>query len=125
MSKKSASGHIGSDEVNVEEPSIGRLIAFLFLINFAGLFVIIPLRKTMIIRHRLTQQVVTLFKSLGGTVLWPLLQWFFAGGKNCGFQAFPTFGITAYRRGFYFDFSMANIGVGMICPPMITTSMLV
>jgi hypothetical protein len=43
--------------------------------------------------------VVTLFKSLGATVLWPIFQWFFAGGKNCGFQIFPTFGMAAYRRG--------------------------
>ncbi|XP_062194887.1 probable metal-nicotianamine transporter YSL17 [Phragmites australis] len=148
MSGKFASGHVGSDEKNIEEPKIGRLIAFLFLTNFAGLFMIVPLRKVMIIRHRLSypsgtatahlinsfhtphgakqvrQQVLTLFKSLGGTVLWPLFQWFFAGGKDCGFQVFPTFGITAYRRGFYFDFSTTNVGVGMICPTMITVSML-
>ncbi|RLM60848.1 putative metal-nicotianamine transporter YSL17 [Panicum miliaceum] len=148
MSGKLANGNVGSDEKNTEEPNIGRLVAFLFLINFAGLFMILPLRKMMIVRHRLTypsgtatahlinsfhtphgasqvrQQVFTLFKSLGATVLWPLFQWFFAGGKGCGFQVFPTFGLTAYRRGFYFDFSTTNVGVGMICPPMITVSML-
>ncbi|KAF0898873.1 hypothetical protein E2562_011932 [Oryza meyeriana var. granulata] len=145
--KSAIEGHIGNGK-NVEEPNIQRLIAFLFLVNFAGLFIIVPLRKMMIIRHRLTfpsgtatahlinsfhtphgakqarQQVVTLFKSLGATVLWPLFQWFFAGGKNCGFELFPTFGMTAYRRGFYFDFSTTNVGIGMICPPMITASML-
>ncbi|KAF2918976.1 hypothetical protein DAI22_08g100000 [Oryza sativa Japonica Group] len=149
MSGKSANeGHIGSHGRNVEEPNIGRVIAFLFLVNFSGLFIIVPLRKMMIIRHRLTfpsgtatahlinsfhtphgakqarLQVVTLFKSLGATVLWPIFQWFFAGGKNCGFQIFPTFGMAAYRRGFYFDFSTTNVGIGMICPPMITASML-
>nr|XP_034601203.1 probable metal-nicotianamine transporter YSL17 [Setaria viridis]TKW09658.1 hypothetical protein SEVIR_6G117200v2 [Setaria viridis] len=148
MSRKWDNGHVGSDQKNVEEPNIGRLMAFLFLINFAGLFMIVPLRELMIIRHRLTypsgtatahlinsfhtphvarqvrQQVFTLFKSLGATVLWPLFQWFFAGGKDCGFQVFPTFGMTAYRRGFYFDFSTTNVGVGMLCPPMITVSML-
>ncbi|RLN04293.1 putative metal-nicotianamine transporter YSL17 [Panicum miliaceum] len=148
MSGKLANGNVGSDEKNTEEPNIGRLVAFLFLINFAGLFMILPLRKVMIVRHRLTypsgtatahlinsfhtphgasqvrQQVFTLFKSLGTTVLWPLFQWFFAGGKDCGLQVFPTFGLTAYRRGFYFDFSTTNVGVGMICPPMITVSML-
>ncbi|CAL4940858.1 unnamed protein product [Urochloa decumbens] len=148
MSGKWGNGHVGGDEKNTEEPNIGRLVAFLFLINFAGLFMIVPLRKVMIIRHRLTypsgtatahlinsfhtphgarhvrKQVLTLFKSLGATVLWPLIQWFFAGGKECGFRVFPIFGITAYRRGFYFDFSTTNVGVGMLCPPMITISML-
>ncbi|CAO2210600.1 unnamed protein product [Urochloa humidicola] len=148
MSGKWANGHVGSDQNNTEEPNVGRLVAFLFLINFAGLFMIVPLREMMIIRHRLTypsgtatahlinsfhtphgarqvrQQVLTLFKSLGATVLWPLFQWFYAAGKECGFQVFPIFGINAYRRGFYFDFSATNVGVGMLCPPMITVSML-
>uniref|UniRef100_A0A0D3GYE3 Uncharacterized protein n=1 Tax=Oryza barthii TaxID=65489 RepID=A0A0D3GYE3_9ORYZ len=166
MSGKSATeGHIGSHGRNVEEPNIGRLIAFLFLINFSGLFIIVPLRKMMIIRHRLTfpsgtatahlinsfhtphgakqarQQVVTLFKSLGATVLWPIFQWFFAGGKNCGFQIFPTLAwrhiaadlqnfvqsgpkIVWHYKMFYFNFSTTNVGIGMICPPMITASML-
>ncbi|WVZ98210.1 hypothetical protein U9M48_043678 [Paspalum notatum var. saurae] len=137
-----------SNQTNVE-PDIGRLMAFLFLINFAGLFMVVPLRKVMIIRHRLTypsgtaaghlinslhtphdavqvrKQVLALFKSLGATTLWPIFQWFFAGGKDCGFQVFPTFGITAYRRGFYFDSSMTNVGIGMICAPMISVSMLI
>ncbi|KAJ1262554.1 hypothetical protein BS78_09G117500 [Paspalum vaginatum] len=131
------------------EPNIGRLMAFLFLINFAGLFMVVPLRKVMIIRHRLAypsgtaaghlinslhtphdavhvrKQVLALFKSLGATTLWPIFQWFFAGGKDCGFQVFPTFGITAYHRGFYFDSSMTNVGIGMICAPIITVSMLI
>ncbi|KAF0930600.1 hypothetical protein E2562_033764 [Oryza meyeriana var. granulata] len=54
-----------------------------------------------------------------------LFQWFFAGGEDCGFHTFPTFGLTAYRRGLYFDFSMANVGVGMISPYKTTMSMLV
>uniref|UniRef100_J3MRT8 Metal-nicotianamine transporter n=1 Tax=Oryza brachyantha TaxID=4533 RepID=J3MRT8_ORYBR len=149
MSAKSATErHIGNEGKNMDEPNIGRLIAFLFLVNFAGLFIIIPLRKMMIIRHRLTfpsgtatahlinsfhtphgakqarQQVGTLLKSLGATVLWPLFQWLFTGGKNCGLEAFPTFGMLAYQRGFYFDLSTTNVGIGMICPPMITASML-
>ncbi|CAO2189001.1 unnamed protein product [Urochloa humidicola] len=148
MSGKWANGHDEGDQKNTEDPNIGRLVAFLFLVNFAGLFMIVPLRKVMIIRHRLTypsgtatahlinsfhtphgarqvrEQVFMLFKSLGATVLWPLLQWFFAAGKECGFKVFPIFGITAYRRGFYFDFSTTNVGVGMLCPPMITVSML-
>jgi uncharacterized oligopeptide transporter (OPT) family protein len=44
----------GGDTKNVVEPSIGRLITFLFLVSFSGLFILMPFRKVMIIRHRLT-----------------------------------------------------------------------
>ncbi|EAZ42162.1 hypothetical protein OsJ_26727 [Oryza sativa Japonica Group] len=104
MSGKSANeGHIGSHGRNVEEPNIGRVIAFLFFVNFSGLFIIVPLRKMMIIRHRLT------FPS--GTATAHLINSFHTphGAKQARF---------------YFDFSTTNVGIGMICPPMITASML-
>jgi uncharacterized oligopeptide transporter (OPT) family protein len=51
---KKAAGEDMRDEKNTIEPSIGRLIAFLFLVSFSGLFILMPFRKVMIIRHQLT-----------------------------------------------------------------------
>jgi uncharacterized oligopeptide transporter (OPT) family protein len=149
MSKKIAEGFDeAKTSINVEEPSLGRLIAFLFLVSFVGLFSIVPLRKIMIISYKLTypsgsatahlinsfhtpqgaiqakQQVSILFKSFVGSFLWSLFQWFYSGGPGCGFSSFPTFGMEAYRRRFYFDFSATYIGVGMICPYIINFSLL-
>ncbi|KAF8649953.1 hypothetical protein HU200_064108 [Digitaria exilis] len=133
---------------NVEEPHMGRLVAFLFLTSFAGMFAVMPFRNSLIIRHHLTfptgtatahlinsmhtphgakqaiKQASVMFKSFGGTLAWSLWQWLFAGGDGCGFQSFPIFGLAAARNGFFFDFSMTNIGVGLFSPYNITISML-
>lgn len=69
------------------------------------------------------QQVRVLFRSLGGSVLWDVFQWFFSAARDCGFRAFPTFGLEAYKRGFYFDFCMTNVAIGMLCPYLITASL--
>ncbi|CAM0902702.1 unnamed protein product [Alopecurus aequalis] len=149
MSRDSADGNIGNGDNNVEEPNVGRMVAFLLLTSFAGMFAIMPFRNSLIIHHRLTfpsgtatahlintmhtpqgvkqasKQVAMLLKTFCGTVAWAVFQWFFAGGDDCGFRTLPTFGLMAYRLGFYFNFSMANVGVGMFCPYKITISMLV
>ncbi|KAI4978925.1 hypothetical protein ZWY2020_015678 [Hordeum vulgare] len=149
MGRKSAgSTDANKNDVNVEEPSITRMIAFLFLVSFAGIFIIMPFRKVMIIRHQLTfpsgtatahlinsfntpqgatqakMQVYVLFKSLAASMAWSIFQWFFSAGRDCGFRTFPTFGMEAYRHGFFFDFGMTNVGIGMICPYVISLSML-
>ncbi|XP_037474559.1 probable metal-nicotianamine transporter YSL17 [Triticum dicoccoides] len=148
MSKHSAEGGVGSDGLNVEEPEIGRMIVFLLLTSFAGLFAIMPFRDSLIVHRRLTfpsgtatahlintmhtpqgakqagQQLAMLSKTLFGTVAWSIFEWFFGVRKGCGLQAFPVFGLSAFQRGFYFDFSMTNVGVGMFCPYKITISML-
>ncbi|XP_020180943.1 probable metal-nicotianamine transporter YSL17 [Aegilops tauschii subsp. strangulata] len=148
MSKHSAEGGVGSDGLNVEEPDIGRMIVFLLLTSFAGILAIMPFRDSLIVHRRLTfpsgtatahlintmhtpqgakqagQQLAMLLKTLFGTVAWSIFEWFFAGRSGCGFQAFPVFGLGAFRRGFYYDFSMTNVGVGMFCPYKITISML-
>jgi len=148
MGKEAAGGDIG-DGKNIVEPSIGRLITFLFLVSFSGMFILMPLRKVMIIRHGLTypsgmataqlinsfhtpqgannarQQVHILFRSLGGTIFWNAFQWFFTAAKGCGFRAFPVFGLEAYKHGFYFDFCMTNIAIGMLCPYIITVSLFI
>lgn len=150
MSRNAAEGGVGSDGLNVEEPHVGRMISFLFLTHFAGLFVILPFRDYFIMRHNLTfpsgtatahlintihtphgakqasKQVSALLKTFLVTMAWSVFQWFFAGGggATCGFHAFPTFGLAALRRGFSFNFAMSNVGVGMLSPYKITVSML-
>ncbi|KAJ3685800.1 hypothetical protein LUZ61_014964 [Rhynchospora tenuis] len=135
--------------LDVKQLSLGWMIAYLFLTSFLGLFSVLPLRKVMILGYRLTypsgtatahvingfhtpqgalvakKQVSLLFKSFWGSFLWSLFQWFFSAGENCGFKAFPTFGLTAYENNFYFDFSATYVGVGMICPYLINISLLV
>jgi OPT family oligopeptide transporter len=147
MSKDAAEGGAASG-VNVEEPSVGRLVAFLFLTNFAGLFAVLPFRDYFIMRRNLTfpsgtatahlintihtphgakqadKQVSALLKTFAGTMAWSLFQWFFAGGATCGFHTFPTFGLAAFRRGFSFNFVLSNVGVGMLSPYKVTVSML-
>ncbi|CAL5060782.1 unnamed protein product [Urochloa decumbens] len=137
------------EDINVSSPSLGRLIIFYFLISFVGLFAIIPMRKAMIIRHRLTyatgtatahlinslhtpqgaqqakRQVSVMLKSLAGSLCWDIFQWFYTGGPNCGLASIPTFGLKAYQKGFYFNFSATYVGVGMICPTLVSISMLV
>ncbi|XP_054804538.1 probable metal-nicotianamine transporter YSL7 [Prosopis cineraria] len=56
--------------------------------------------------------------------LWGFFQWFYVASDHCGFQAFPSLGLKAYKHRFYFDFSTIYIGVGMICPRIINISML-
>ncbi|TVU02361.1 hypothetical protein EJB05_52146 [Eragrostis curvula] len=134
---------------NVTEPSVGRTMAFFFLVSFVGLLAIVPMRKTMIIRHRLTfpsgsatahlinsfhtphgasqakRQVTLVLRTCFGSLFWSVFQWFYTGGPNCGFTSFPTFGLTAFKRGFYFNLNGTYIGVGMISPYLINISMLV
>lgn len=65
-----------------------------------------------------------MLRSLGGSFSWAVFQWFYTGGDGCGFQAFPLFGLEAYKKRFYFDFSPSLVGIGMICPPMVNFSLL-
>ncbi|OEL18429.1 putative metal-nicotianamine transporter YSL7 [Dichanthelium oligosanthes] len=150
MSRSSAeNGGVEDGARNVEEPYIGRLVAFLFLASFASTFAVMPFRNSLIIRHHLTfptgtatahlinsmhtphgakqasKQVSVMFKTFGGTLAWSLWQWFFTGGEGCGLQSFPIFGLAAAQNGFFFDCSMTNIGVGLFSPYNITISMLV
>uniref|UniRef100_A0A7N0ULH9 Metal-nicotianamine transporter YSL7 n=1 Tax=Kalanchoe fedtschenkoi TaxID=63787 RepID=A0A7N0ULH9_KALFE len=125
------------------------MTAFLFLVSFAGLFSIAPLRKTMILKYKLTypsgtataylmnsfhtprgaqmakKQVTTLFKSFCGSFAFAFFRWFFAAADGCGFSSFPTFGLQAYAKRFYFDFSATYVGVGMICPYIVNISMMI
>ncbi|KAF6157774.1 hypothetical protein GIB67_017304 [Kingdonia uniflora] len=138
----------GNTENNVKELSLGWMIGFVLLVSFLGLFSIVPLRKIMILDYKLTypsgtataylinsfhtpkgaliakEQIKCLFKWFSASFLWGFFQWFYTASDDCGFTSFPTFGLEAYARKFYFDFSATYVGVGMICPYIINLSML-
>ncbi|CAN1797131.1 Probable metal-nicotianamine transporter YSL7 [Linum perenne] len=133
---------------NIKDPSLGWMIAFLFVVSFLGLFSVVPLRKIMIVDFKLTypsgtatahlinsfhtpqgaklakKQVRALGKFFSFSFLWGFFQWFFTGGDGCGFVNFPTFGLEAYDHKFFFDFSATYVGVGMICPYLVNVSLL-
>nr|DAD32663.1 TPA_asm: hypothetical protein HUJ06_011514 [Nelumbo nucifera] len=149
MPKVAAQAQDGATTNNVKHLSLGWLYGFLFAVSFVGLFSIVPLRKIMIIDYKLTypsgtataflinsfhtpkgaklakKQVSKLFKWFSISFLWSFFQWFFTGGDGCGFSSFPTFGLQAFQKRFYFDFSATYIGVGMICPYMVNISLLI
>ncbi|RLM74249.1 hypothetical protein C2845_PM15G25250 [Panicum miliaceum] len=136
------------DEHNVKNPALGWMIGFLFIVSFLGLFSVVPLRKIMIIDYKLIypsgtatahlinsfhtpqgaklakRQVKTLGKFFAGSFTWGFFQWFYTAGEGCGFMAFPTMGLEAYRQKFFFDFSATYVGVGMICPYLVNASVL-
>ncbi|KAL5724129.1 putative metal-nicotianamine transporter ysl7 [Ranunculus cassubicifolius] len=146
VAKKST---IANNAFNIKNPSLGWIMAFLFVVSFLGLFSVVPLRKIMVIDYKLIypsgtatahlinsfhtpqgarlakKQVKALGKFFSFSFLWGFFQWFFTGGDDCGFSQFPTFGLKAYRNKFYFDFSATYVGVGMICPHIINVSVLV
>ncbi|GJN06576.1 hypothetical protein PR202_ga24319 [Eleusine coracana subsp. coracana] len=125
-----------------------KVMAFLFLTSFSGLFCTLPLTKIMILDYKLMYptgsaiagivnsfhtpkgaataklQLRALVKALVGSFIWDSFQWVYTGGDGCGFQDFPLFGLNAYKQRFYFDFSPSLVGVGMICPYIINFSLL-
>ncbi|RWR78687.1 YSL transporter 1 [Cinnamomum micranthum f. kanehirae] len=137
------------DPANIKNPNMGWMIAFLFAVSFIGVILAEPLRKIMIIDHKLIypsatatahiingfhmpqkaklikKQVSTLIKCFSFSFVWSFFKWFYSSGDDCGFESFPTFGLQAYENRFYFDFSATYVGVGMICPYIITISLLV
>ncbi|OAY69874.1 putative metal-nicotianamine transporter YSL12 [Ananas comosus] len=137
-----------NDAQNIKDPKLGWMIGFLFVVSFLGLFSVVPLRKIMIIDYKLIypsgtatahlinsfhtpqgaklakKQVKTLGKFFVVSFLWGFFQWFYTGGDDCGFLAFPSLGLEAYQNRFYFDFSATYVGVGMICPYLVNVSVL-
>ncbi|CAN6709308.1 unnamed protein product [Malus baccata var. baccata] len=139
----------GNTPGSTKEPAIGWMTGFLFVSSFVGLLALVPLRKIMIIDYKLAypsgtatavlingfhtpkgdkmakQQVHMFMKFFSASFLWGFFQWFYSGGEQCGFAQFPTFGLTAWRNSFYFDFSMTYIGAGMICSHLVNLSLLI
>ncbi|KAL3001304.1 hypothetical protein AAZX31_09G259400 [Glycine max] len=129
--------------------SLGWMFGFLFFVSFVGLFPIVPLRKVMILKYKLSypsgtatallinslhtkrskaskvkNKLLCSLKAFVAALLLVFFQWFFTAGDDCGFITFPTFGLQAYSKRFYFDFSSTYVGVGMICPYLINASLL-
>ncbi|XP_047950663.1 metal-nicotianamine transporter YSL3-like isoform X3 [Salvia hispanica] len=138
---------VGNTPNSIKEPGIGWMTGFLFLVCFIGLFVLIPLRKILIIDYKLTfpsgmatavlingfhnrgdkmakKQVKGFLKSFSFSFLWGFFQWFYTATVECGFSQFPTFGLQAWKQSFYFDFSLTYVGTGMICPHIVNISLL-
>ncbi|XP_061337792.1 metal-nicotianamine transporter YSL1-like [Gastrolobium bilobum] len=140
-------GAEGNNPSTVREPGFAWMTGFLFVVCFVGLFVLIPLRKIMIVDLKLAypsglatavlingfhtqgdkmakKQVRGFLKYFSISFLWGLFKWFFSGTHNCGFAQFPTFGLQAWKRTFYFDFNMTFVGAGMICSHLVNLSLL-
>lgn len=138
----------GNNPNSTKEPKISWMTGFLFVTSFVGLLALVPLRKIMIIDYKLSypsgtatavlingfhtpkgdkrakKQVWGFTKFFSLSFLWAFFQWFYAGGEQCGFAQFPTFGLKAWKNSFYFDFSMTYIGAGMICSHLVNLSLL-
>ncbi|CAM6095166.1 unnamed protein product [Calypogeia fissa] len=131
----------------VKEPSLSWIFPYILVIALLGIFVLVPLRKVMIIDYKLTypsgtatavlinsfhntsgaalarKQVIYLTKYVSFSFLWSCFKWFFSG-DDCGFDTFPSLGIKAYQNRFLFDFNMTYVGAGMICPHLVNCSIL-
>ncbi|PKU64164.1 putative metal-nicotianamine transporter YSL9 [Dendrobium catenatum] len=131
-----------------KEPGIGWMTGFSFTVSFVGIFILVPLRKMLIIDYKLPypsgtatavlingfhtskgdqmakKQVRGFMKYFTVSFLWSFFQWFFSGGDACGFAQFPTFGLKAYKNTFFFDFSLTYIGAGMICSHIVNISLI-
>ncbi|KAH6778719.1 YELLOW STRIPE like 1 [Perilla frutescens var. hirtella] len=141
------SSTVGNTPSSVKEPGIAWMTGFLFLVCFIGLFVLIPLRKILIVDYKLTfpsgmataviingfhnrgdrmakKQVKGFLKSFSFSFLWGFFQWFYTAKEGCGFSQFPTFGLQAWKQTFYFDFSLTYVGTGMICSHIVNLSLL-
>ncbi|KAL7165663.1 hypothetical protein ACSBR2_041359 [Camellia fascicularis] len=138
---------VGNSPGSYKEPGFGWMRGFLFVVCFIGLFVLIPLRKILIVDYKLTfpsgmatavlingfhnqgekmarKQVRGFMKVFSVSFLWGFFQWFYSGKDICGFAQFPTFGLRAWKNTFYFDFSMTYVGTGTICPHIVNLSTL-
>ncbi|XP_038678769.1 metal-nicotianamine transporter YSL1-like [Tripterygium wilfordii] len=138
---------VGNSPSSIKEPGLGWMTGFVFLVCFVGLFVLIPLRKIMIVDLKLRypsglatavlingfhsqgdnmakKQVRGFMKCFSGSFLWAFFQWFYTGKEGCGFSQFPTFGLQAWKKTFFFDFSLTYVGAGMICSHLVNLSLL-
>uniref|UniRef100_A0A803LWR1 Uncharacterized protein n=1 Tax=Chenopodium quinoa TaxID=63459 RepID=A0A803LWR1_CHEQI len=92
----------GNSPESYKELKVGWMTAYLFLVCFVGLFVLIPLRKILIIDYNLV------FPSGMATAV--LINGFHTRGDK--------------MAKFYFDFSMTYVGTGMICSHLVSLSLL-
>lgn len=140
---------IHDSTVDVKDPELGWIVAYMFAVGFLGLLAVVPLRKVMIIDYKLTypsgtatavlinsfhtphgykdamKQIFYMGKYFVFSFFFSMFKWFFSGlNDGCGFDNFPTLGLKAHEKMFFFDFSMTYVGAGMICPHLINVSLL-
>ncbi|XP_019160572.1 PREDICTED: metal-nicotianamine transporter YSL1-like isoform X2 [Ipomoea nil] len=138
---------VGNNPSSYKKLEIGWMTGYQLVVCFIGLFVLIPLRKILIIDYKLTfptgmatavlingfhaksdkmarKQVKGFMKFCSGSFVWAFFQWFYTGKEECGFSQFPTFGLKAWKQTFFFDFSLTYVGTGMICPHIVNVSVL-
>ncbi|KAH9718956.1 metal-nicotianamine transporter YSL1 [Citrus sinensis] len=131
----------GNSRRAIKEPGLGWMTGYLFVVCFVGLFVLIPLRKIVIVDLKLTypsglatavlingfhsqgdqmakKQVGGFMKYFSISFLWGFFQWFYSGKESCGFKQFPTFGLQAWKQ------TMTYVGAGMICSHLVNLSLL-
>ncbi|KAL0351164.1 UNVERIFIED_CONTAM: putative metal-nicotianamine transporter YSL6 [Sesamum radiatum] len=139
----------GNRAEDVKNPGLLWMMGFIFVVSFLGLFSLVPLRKVMVLEYKLTypsgtatamlinsfhtntgaelarKQVSCLGKYLSISFCWSCFKWFFSGiGDSCGFDNFPSLGLTLFKNTFYFDFSPTYVGCGLICPHIVNCSVL-
>lgn len=137
----------GNNPTSYKHLEIGWMTGYQFLVCFIGLFVLIPLRKILVIDYKLTfptgmatavlingfhsrgvkeakKQIRGFMKYFSISFMWAFFQWFYSGKDNCGFSQFPTFGLQAWKESFFFDFSLTYVGTGMICSHIVNLSLL-
>ncbi|CAI0408868.1 unnamed protein product [Linum tenue] len=137
----------GNSPYAVKDPAFGWMTGYLFVVCFVGLFVLIPLRKVMIVDLELAypsglatavlingfhnrgdkmakKQVRGFMKYFSVSFLWALFKWFYAKTEECGFNQFPTFGLKAWKHTFFFDFNTTYVGAGMIVSHQVNLSLL-
>ncbi|XP_056165043.1 probable metal-nicotianamine transporter YSL6 isoform X2 [Syzygium oleosum] len=139
----------GNRAEDVKNLGLGWMIGFSFVVSFVGVFSLVPLQKVMIMDYKLAypsgtatatlinsfhtnsraelagKQVGCLGKWLSISLLWSCFKWFFSGiGNSCGFDHFPSLGLTLFKNTFYFDFSPTYVGCGLICPHIVNCSVL-
>ncbi|KAI3457815.1 hypothetical protein Pfo_014478 [Paulownia fortunei] len=139
----------GNRAEDVKNPGLLWMMGFIFVVSFLGLFSLVPLRKVMVLGYKLTypsgtatamlinsfhtntgaelakKQVSCLGKYLSISFCWSCFKWFFSGvGDSCGFDNFPSLGLTLFKNTFYFDFSPTYVGCGLICPHIVNCSVL-
>ncbi|KAL8199503.1 hypothetical protein R6Q57_013071 [Mikania cordata] len=139
----------GNRAEDVKNPSLLWMTGFVFAVSFLGLFILLPLRKVMLMDYKLTypsgtatamlinsfhtttgselarKQVNCLGKYLSLSFVWSFFKWFFSGiESSCGFDHFPSLGLTLFNNTFYFDFSPTYVGCGLICPHIVNCSVL-
>lgn len=153
QSYENVGGIDGNRPQDVVNPELGRLIAYMFCISLLGIFMLVPLRRQFILKYELPypsgtatglminsfftksgsdaarRQLLSMGKWFAFSFIFSGWKWVFSGSGDCGtvtggFGSFPTFSIQAAQWTWLFDFSQNYVGVGMLCPQIVSWSIM-